>query len=326
MHRSLALAFVVACHAPPVAAPLGAPRLRADAAKIATLVRSDAGRRFIDAVAELPSIAPRTLLSDAGKTRVYTPAAAAQLPASERASLIRREIDEETYWETRYGSPLSYARALDVLDSHRVRLPARMLDFGYGYIGHLRLLAILGVDVVGVDVDPLLPVLYAWPGDQGAIGRGRVRLVHGRFPYDPATVAAVGQRYDLVVSKNVLKRGYIHPDRPANPKQLIDLGVSDEDVLAAFHRALEPGGAFLIYNVCPAPTPPDRPFVPWSDGRSPFTRDQWETAGFEVVAFDVDDTPTLRTYARALGWGKDPAEPWDIEHDLSVLYTLARKR
>jgi hypothetical protein len=81
----------------------------------------------------------------------------------------------------------------------------------------------------------------------------------------------------------------------------------------------------LIYNICPAPTPPDKPFVPWSDGRSPFTREQWKQAGFEVVLFDRDDTAILRTFARALGWADDPDEPWDIEHDLSVLYTLTRR-
>jgi hypothetical protein len=325
MRRSLALVLLVACHPHDAATP-STPYLRADATKLAPLVRSDAARRFLDATAELPRVGPRTLLHDATKSRVYTPAAAARLPAAEREGLVRREIDEATYWETRYGSPLSYARALDVLAAHGVRFPSRMLDFGYGYIGHLRLLASLGVDTVGVDVDPLLPVLYSWPGDQGPIGRGHLRLVHGRFPYDAATVASIGGHYDLFVSKNVLKRGYIHPDRPANPKHLIDLGVSDEAMLAAIRRVLEPSGAVLIYNVCPAPTPPDRPFVPWSDGRSPFTREQWEAAGFEVVAFDEDDTATLRTFARALGWGKDPAEPWDIEHDLSVLYTLVRRR
>ena len=41
----------------------------------------------------------------------------------------------------------------------------------------------------------------------------------------------------------------------------IDLGVSDEIVLKSFYDALIPGGFFLIYNICPALTPPDKPFV-----------------------------------------------------------------
>jgi hypothetical protein len=123
----------------------------------------------------------------------------------------------------------------------------------------------------------------------------------------------------------VLKRGYIHPERAADPKHLVHLGVPDDFVLAAFFAALAPGGAMLVYNVCPAPSPPDKPFVPWSDGRSPFSRDQWTAAGFEVVALDVDDTEAVRTMGRALGWDKDPDDPMDLEHDLSVLYTLVKK-
>jgi len=49
----------------------------------------------------------------------------------------------------------------------------RILDFGYGTVGHLRLLASLGADMVGVEVDPLLRALYSAPGDQGAIARAR---------------------------------------------------------------------------------------------------------------------------------------------------------
>jgi hypothetical protein len=49
----------------------------------------------------------------------------------------------------------------------------RILDFGYGTIGHLYLLGSLGADAVGVDVDPLLPALYSQPKDQDRVpGRG----------------------------------------------------------------------------------------------------------------------------------------------------------
>ena len=69
--------------------------------------------------------------------------------------------------ERRGGSPLSYARPLDILFSKGLALPqgAKALDFGHGYIGHLRLLATMGVDATGVDVDPLLTALYGEPGD-----------------------------------------------------------------------------------------------------------------------------------------------------------------
>jgi SAM-dependent methyltransferase len=273
-------------------------RIQGGARSMNGFVTTDLARGFLATAKQLPHIAPRQVTVD-GTT--FT-------------------ADEETYYETKYGSPLSYARPLDLLAT--LKPGAKVLDFGYGYVGHLRMLATMGFDVTGVDVDPLLPALYDQPSDQGAIGGGKLRLLDGKFPADPAIVSAVGGGYDLIVSKNVLKRGYIHPDRPADDKKLIHLGASDEQVLAAFHDALAPGGRMLVYNICPAPTPPDKPFVPWSDGRSPWTKEEWEAAGFEVVAFDVDDTDAVRRMGRLLGWQHD----MDLDHDLSVIYTLVQRR
>ena len=138
----------------------------------------------------------------------------------------------------------------------------------------------------------------------------------------------MGSGYTLIISKNVLKRGYIHPERPvANPKKLVHLDVSDQAAIKAFYDALLPGGHFLIYNICPAPTPPDKPFVPWSDGRSPFTRADLQAAGFEVLELDVDDAAAVRGMGKALGWDQpEDGEPgMDLVNDLSVLYTLLRK-
>ncbi|MFT3772682.1 MAG: hypothetical protein QM820_45400 [Minicystis sp.] len=97
--------------------------------------------------------------------------------------------------------------------------------------------------------------------------------------------------------------------------------------LKAFFDALRPGGHFLVYNICPAPTPPDKPFVPYSDGRSPFTKAQWEAAGFEVLVLDQDDTEAVRVMGRAIGWDQpyDGEPGMDLVNDLSVLYTLVRR-
>ena len=312
------------------AKPSAVERIQGDAKQLAPLVSAPFTRRFLEATRDLPHVASRTLYRDADKSHYYTAREAAALPEATRRALVAQPADEGVYYETRYGSPLSYARPLDVLAENGVTLKAgtRILDFGFGYIGHLRLLGALGLDAFGLDADPMLRALYAEPGDQGPVvgtAAGRVRIAIGKFPADPALRAAVGSGYDVIVSKNTLKRGYIHPERPADPKLLIDLGASDTDVLAAFHDALVPGGTMLVYNICPAPTPANKPFIPWSDGRSPFTEAQWRAAGFEVKLFDKDDTATLRAFARAMGWGSDPDEPWDLEHDLSVLYTLVRR-
>jgi hypothetical protein len=313
------------------AKPAGVEGLLVEARNLAPITTSRLGQSFLGATARLPRVAKRTLYRDAAHEHYWTASQAAALSPAERAGLTALEIDEDTYYETKYGSPLSYARPLDVLAAHGVSLHAgdHVLDFGYGYVGHLRLLASLGMTVTGVDVDPLLPALYGEPGDQGAIHgdgvTGMLRLIDGAFPKDPVIVQSVGTGYELVISKNVLKRGYIHPERPADPKHLVHLGVTDDVVLATFFAALAPGGAMLVYNVCPAPSPPDKPFVPWSDGRSPFSREAWTAAGFEVVAFDVDDADAVRKMGHALGWDTDPDDPMDLVNDLSVLYTLVKR-
>ncbi|MDC3956083.1 hypothetical protein KEG38_19630 [Polyangium jinanense] len=317
--------------APSPAAPAdalqGVARIRADAEKLGPLVRSDLARRFLAAAPSLPSITPRTLYRDAEKKRVVDADGLSRIP--DRDAFKPLPVDEEFYYSTRYGSPLAYTRALEVLGEAGVTLPpgSRFFDFGYGAAGHLRMLASLGVHAVGVDVDPLLAALYGVPGDQGEIrslsgAPGSLRLLHGTFPGDPAIRAAAAGPFDVIVSKNVLKKGYIHPDRPADESKLIRLGVDDAAFLGAVFERLRPGGVFLIYNICPAPTPPDKPFAPWSDGRSPFPREAFTAAGFEVKVFDRDDAEAIRTIGHVLGWDQGE-DAMDLQNDLSVLYTLA---
>jgi hypothetical protein len=301
-------------------------QLRAEARALEPLVTSDLARAFLRATAALPPVAPRTVWHDVGKTKFLTDAHARALPEAQRRGLRSRTLDEEYYYTTRYGTPLAYSRPLDLLARAGLRevAGARVLDFGYGGIGHLRLLAGLGADVTGVDVDPLLPALYAAPGDQGAVGAGRVTLVDGRWPADAAVARAVGGGYDLFIAKNTLKRGYIHPEQPVDERKRIRLGVDDDAYLRALFLIVKPGGRVLVYNLCPAPAPPGKPYIPWADGRSPFTRAAWEAAGFRVLDFDRDDTAAARAMGRALGWDRGE-DRMDLERDLFAWYTLVEK-
>jgi len=177
-------------------------------------------------------------------------------------------------------------------------------------------------------VDPFLAALYAEPGDRGrfppeALFAGSVRLIHGRFPAEGAVTSAVGGGYSLVLSKNVLKNGYIHPAEPVPPRQRIDLGVPDEAFVKAIHDALEPGGLFLLYNICPPPAAPGKKYIPYADGRSPFPRPMLEKNGFEVLAFDVDDGPNMRAIAKSFGWEEEMK--MDLEKAIFVWYTLAKR-
>lgn len=238
-----------------------------------------------------------------------------------------REIlaDESLYYNGRYGSPLTYARAFDLAEKHGFAptAGAKVFDFGYGSIGHLRMLAQMGLVATGVDVDPLLANMYA--KSSGAYKKGQIQLLNGRFPAEEGLVQAAGTGYDLFLSKNTLKRGYIHPSRePANPRHVIDLGVTDEKYLEQVSSLLKPGGLFVIYNFCPAKAPPDKPYIPWAEGECPFSREQLEAAGFEVLEFDIVDDGPARELGRLLGW--DAPGGMNLETDLFAWYTIARRK
>jgi len=310
-------------------------RLRTDAKALAPLAHTTLARDFLAATADLPRVAPRTIWRDSSRTHAWSDAEAAALPDTMRARLVRRDLDETFYWNTRYGSPLAYARALDLLGDAGLRnvRGLHVADFGCGMLGQLQLLARLGADAVGIDVDPLLRALYSAPGDQGEVrgpdGRvlGRVRLVTGQWPAGDAVRADVGGGFDLFLSKNTLKNGYIHPAREVDPRMLVHLGVSDSAYVAALFAAVAPGGRVMIYNLCPAPAPADKPYIPWADGRCPFPEAAWKAAGFRVVAFDRDDSPAARAMGHALGWdaGGAAGGGMDLEHDLFATWSLFEK-
>ncbi len=300
---------------------------RAEAAAVRSLYKSPLVSAYLDATARLPLVEPRTLHRDSSRTRYWTEKTFAPLADTTKARLVTVPVSERFYWYTRYGTPIAYSRALEIAAGAGFTSAddKKVLDFGYGGIGQLRLLAELGAEAVGVEVDPLLPAMYSEPGDQGAIGAkgGSVRLIDGRWPADIATVADVGDGYDLVVSKNVLKRGYIHPERPVDPKQLVHLGVGDTIFVKRLASIVKPGGLVLVYNLSPAPSKPDQPYRPWTDGRSPFSRETWQLGGFEVLEFERDDSEAARAMGRALGWDKGGM---DLENDLFAHSTLLRKK
>lgn len=310
-------------------------RLIGEAAALDPLVSAPLAKRFLAATDKLPNVDTRTIFQNPQTKKYFSPAAAKDLAEEVRGKLVKTEIDDYRYYYTKYGSPLAYARALEILSTRGINDLAgkRVLDFGYGSIGHLRLIASLGADVTGVDPDSYLAAIYAAPSDQGRIssairGRdGNLNLAHGLYPKTADIAARVGRGYDVILSKNTLKRGYIKPERRAPKEQLIELGVSDEAFLSALADALNPGGIVLIYNLAPQQNPATKPFLPHADARSPFTREQWTKAGFSVIAFDAADHEFVRHMGRALGWDRNDKGQitQDLNANLFALYTLLEK-
>lgn len=339
----LVLVLLVATAAPAAGEPQDSPAEESD--PVAALIAEAEAlrpffddpfvRAFLDATERLPPAEPRRLWKDPQTGDVHSEADAEARPDDVRARLQAVDLPADYTYTTRYGSPLAFSRALAVARAAGFEAAPgdRIVDFGFGSIGQLRLLAELGLHAVGLDVDPTLGALYSAPGDTGAVIRtadappdlppaGSVEIAIGRFPVDEHTVTTAGEGARLFISKNTLKRGYIHPDRPVDPRRTIDLGVEDDAFVAAVHRTLAPGGWFVIYNLHPAPAAPDEPYVPWADGRSPFSREDFEGAGFEVLVFDRDDTSFARKMGSALGWGAS----MDLEADLFATFTVARRR
>jgi hypothetical protein len=296
------------------------------------LVKSGVAVQFLDAVKDLPSVKPRIFYYNKDSRKVIDSVDYFSRTDSARAGFAPKEYGDEFYYYTRYGTPLAFVRALDLVCQQGVKSidGASVIDFGFGSIGQLRLLASLGATAYGIEVDKFLPLLYSTPDDTGVIPRsavagqgksGAVHLLYGSFPTDSAIARQLKGTHDLFISKNTLKRGYIHPEREADPRMLINLGVSDSVFVKSVYDLLKPEGYFMIYNLHPARSKPDEKYIPWSDGRCPFDKSLLETIGFKVIAFDVDDTPFAHEMAKAIGWDKE----MDLSKDLFGMYTLVRK-
>lgn len=333
---TLVVALSVACarsHPAPVSKPPARSvldELRDDARTLHSYVHTPWVARWLSATDALKSIGVRVVHHDAAKSVYYDEASFAALPQAQRAGLIRQEVSDQEYYAN-VTSPLEYARAFDLLGEAGLDGVAarRVFDFGYGNATALRMLASLGADANGVEVDPLLPALYSSPGDQGVVSgiggapSGKLRLFHGRFPEDAALTSAIASGYDLVISKNTLKNGYLHPERPVEPRHRIDLGVPDEEFVRDLFAMLKPGGLAMLYNICPPPNAPGKPYLPWADGRSPFPQSMLKSAGFVVVAFDRDDSAALHAMGHLLRWDLED-EGYDIDGDRAS-YTLLRR-
>jgi SAM-dependent methyltransferase len=303
-------------------------RLLAEARVAAQAANSPLSQAFYREIVALPSVAPRTVYYQKNAPRAtrqwYSAANWAKLNAEQQAQTQAQVFDETGYYATFYGSPMAYALVLDVAYAHGIEAVSgkRIVDYGYGAIGTIRLLAQAGARVTGIDVDPMLVALYDQPGDVGVMKgtetTGDLRIVNANFPSELA-VTSVGNNNDLIISKNTLKKGYVAPDQG---KAQIDPGVPLPQFLKAMRDALKPGGLLVIYNISQKLDPGN--YRPANDPRSPFTKAQYEFAGFEVLAFDASDDTRARKLGESLGWG-GPQGMGDLQTNLFALYTVVKR-
>jgi hypothetical protein len=311
-----------------------------EAGALRPLVSSGLALELLGAVGELPEPPTRTVYRNREKGLAISEASWKVLPKAERAAFKPRVCSAEFFHASGYGSPLVYVRLLDLLGKQKgaegmTLWGMKVMDFGFGAIGHLRAMAAAGAEAHGVEVEPLLGALYGESGDTGTLDagkKGKVGVHIGRWPAESAIVKSVGGGYDVITSKNTLKAGYIHPTPPAgktvDPKQTIDLGVDDAAFLKAVHGALKPGGWLVIYNICPAQSPAEdlsKPYIPWADGKSPYSKEQYEAAGFEVVVLDEEDAAWAIDAFTALGYSQGATKA-EMKSQYFCWWTIARKK
>jgi hypothetical protein len=251
-------------------------------------------KKFLAAASTLPSIPSRTVYHDEKKTRFYTKAQYDALAANDKNGLVAQVLDEEYYYNTKYGSPLSYYRALDVLVQHGAKLApgARFLDFGYGYVGHLRLLATLGRRDGRVYPRARCSTasLRSGPMQGDVRGASASSTASSQDPKVAAPWAGLRRR-------DLEERAEEGPYPRSRGRCSITWSrwVPRTRSLARFFDTVKPGGFFLICSSARRRAP-DKPFVPWSDGRSPWAKEQYEAAGFKVVEINHDD------FKPSIGW------------------------
>ncbi|MAY75074.1 MAG: hypothetical protein CMJ31_10230 [Phycisphaerae bacterium] len=306
--------------------------LEAEAEALGELATTEAARCFLDQVKHLPEVEPREILYERvdGHTYAFTMEEGRELSDERRERLKTVTVDSGLYYSTMYGSPLAYLRAIDLaaeaMGEGFTFDDARVLDLGYGQIGQLRLMAMCGADVVGVEVDRLLQVMYSEPDDSGRIGGdrlvGRLHLVHGIWPGEEGVRDQVAGGYDIIFARNVLKRGYIRPTDETPDWAKVDLGINNADVPKALFDALAPGGVVMVYNIGSRPRPEG--YIAATDIADPWSRAEWEGAGFEVVAHDRDESESARRVGKLFGWDGPPFN-MALETDLFGSYTLVRR-
>ena len=298
--------------------------------------QSELVKNFLAAAKTLSPIKARTIHYHRERRKALTENQFRELDEAKRSGFVPMVIDDQRYYG-HYSTPLAWVRPFEILAENGIASvdSKRVLDFGFGNVSQLRMLASLGADVTGIEVaGGIHQAMYSRESDQGEIARlssgkiennGNVNLAFGQWPAEKAMVAEVGRNFDLIITKNVLKLGYIHPQQEVSKRMLIDLGVPDDQFLGELFKTLKPGGQILVYNIHPSQSPDPKEYKPWAHGETPWKKSDVEKAGFEVVAWHVDDSSAIQSLGTKLGWRDSSESQEAFETGFRAMYTLLKK-
>ncbi len=310
--------------------------LRANSQILADDSQVELVKNFLSAAKTLLPIEGRTIHFHPMQRKALTKKQFRDLSEAKRSGFVPKLVDNEMYFG-HYSTPLAWVRPFEILAENGIESvdSKQILDFGFGNVSQLRMLASMGAHVTGVEVaSGIHQAMYSQESDQGVIAKlpsggiendGSLKLAFGQWPADKKIVAEVGQNYDLIISKNVLKLGYIHPQQEVSDRMRIDLGVTDERFLNELLKSLNPGGMVLVYNIHPMQSPDPKKYKSWAHGETPWAKDDVEKAGFEVVAWHVDDSFAIQSLGTKLGWRDSFNNQEDFEVGFRAMYTILKK-
>ncbi|UCC30531.1 MAG: hypothetical protein JSU86_20320, partial [Phycisphaerales bacterium] len=282
------------------------------------VIRSDWVKKYLDVLAALPEPGPCVVYIqkiERGE-QALTEAQAMELPEEERSALRTMNLDDGN---TPCDAPRVFARLLDIFATTGIERVEglKILDFGLCSIRHLGALARLGVNVVGAQTGCCLTHMCSdWEemgdltGPDGQVGH--LEVINARTFHREAEVCEADEGYDLITFRNLLQKvpeeDYFSPE----PWTQTSLGTTKEGFLQRIYDTLSPGGHVLSYSVGVDP------FI----AENAIDKPLWESAGFQVIAFDHDDRGAALGIGMELGWDEQ-ATP--LEENVRAMYTLLKK-
>lgn len=203
------------------------------------------------------------------------------------------------------------AEGVDGVDGKKV------LDFGCCDLRHVQALARLGANAVHAQAGyNLTAMCNNWEDVGNVVGpdgqQGNLEVIRGGALGPDDVKAKLSDDYRLITLRNLVHKPAANDSFGFEPWTQTGIAFKKEEFVGRLFELLAPSGLLLIYNVEVDPTPAD----------NAFTRGEWESAGFKVIAFDQDDRGAALGIGLELGWD---AKSSPLERTIRAKYTLLKR-